>query len=189
MVLARTLFFFELTTFSRELAHALFGGSFTASLLLLFILELLPRFSFEFTLRSTNSIIGFALSAALIESPFVAARLDLVSLLARTLLVLDHSDKLEMVLALTDLFFVELITASLDRLASPKFSFEQQALAQEEFATEELAKEERLSWNEDRWLATLLRFALLFLMFSRELETDFGGSMLSRLLPNPGSDN
>ena len=98
MVLARTLFFFELTTFSRELAYAapLFGGSFTASL---FILELLPGFS---DLRSTNSIIGFALSAALIGSPFVA-RLDLVSLLARTLLVLDHSDKLEMVLALTDL--------------------------------------------------------------------------------------
>ena len=98
MVLARTLFFFELTTFSRELAYAapLFGGNFTASL---FILELLPGFS---DLRSTNSIIGFALSAALIGSPFVA-RLDLVSLLARTLLVLDHSDKLEMVLALTDL--------------------------------------------------------------------------------------
>ena len=105
MVLARTLFFFELTTCSRELAHAapLFGGSFTASLLL-FILELLPWFSFEFALRSTSSIIGFALSAALIESPFVVARLDLVSLLARTLLVLDHSDKLEMVLALTDLW-------------------------------------------------------------------------------------
>jgi len=173
MVLARTLFFFELTTFSRELAYAapLFGGSFTASL---FILELLPGFS---DLRSTNSIIGFALSAALIGSPFVA-RLDLVSLLARTLLVLDHSDKLEMVLALTDLFFVELTTASLDRLASPKFSFE-----------EVLAKEERLSWNEDRWLATLLRFALLFLIFSRELETDFGGNMLSRALPDPGSDN
>ena len=104
MVLARTLFFFELTTCSRELAHTapLFGGNFTASLLL-FILELLPWFSFEFALRSTNSIIGFALSAALIESPFVVARLDLVSLLARTLLVLDHSDKLEMVLALTDL--------------------------------------------------------------------------------------
>ena len=101
MVLARTLFFFELTTFSRELAYAapLFGGSFTASLLVV-ILELLPWFS---DLRSTNSIIGFALSAALIESPFVVARLDLVSLLARTLLVLDHSDKLEMVLALTDL--------------------------------------------------------------------------------------
>jgi hypothetical protein len=179
MVLARTLFFFELTTCSRELAHAapLFGGSFTASLLL-FILELLPWFSFEFALRSTSSIIGFALSAALIESPFVVARLDLVSLLARTLLVLDHSDKLEMVLALTDLFFVELTTASLDRLASATFSFEAV-----------LAKEERLSWNEDRWLATLLRFALLFLMFSRELETDFGGNMLSRLLPGPGSDN
>ena len=78
----------------------------------------------------------------------------------------------------TNLFFVELTTASLDRLASPTFSFEAV-----------LAKEERLSWNEDRWLATLLRFALLFLMFSRELETDFGGNMLSRLLPGPGSDN
>ena len=77
-----------------------------------------------------------------------------------------------------NLFFVELITASLDRLASPKFSFE-----------EVLAKEERLSWNEDRWLATLLRFALLFLIFSRELDTDFGGNMLSRALPDPGSDN
>ena len=69
----------------------------------MFILELLlPRFSFELDLRSTNSIIGLALRAALIDSPLVA-RLDLVSLLARTMLLLDHSDKLEMVLALTDL--------------------------------------------------------------------------------------
>ena len=106
MVLARTLFFFELTTFSRELAHAapLFGatlgGNFTASLLV--NLELLPWFSFELDLRSINSIIGLALRAELIASPFVTW-LDLVSLLARTMLLLDHSDKLEMVLALTDL--------------------------------------------------------------------------------------
>ena len=87
------------------------------------------------------------------------------------------------------LFFVELTTASLDRLASPadpKFSFE--LLAKFELLANE---EDRLSWKEDRWLATLLRFALLFLMFSRELDTDFGGSMLvSRFPPNPpGSDN
>jgi len=115
----------------------------------------------------------------LIDSPLVA-RLDLVSLLARTMLVLDHSDKLEMVLALTDLFLVELITASLERLlVEPKFSFEL-VVAKED---------DRLSWKEDRWLAdVLLRLTLLFLMFSRELETDFGGSMLSRL-PKPGSDN
>jgi len=160
MVLARTLFFLELTTFSRELANApcfdaTLGGSFS----LLFIL---------------------ARPGLLLLSPLVVARLDLVSLLALTMLVLDHSDKLEMVLALTDLFFVELVTASLDRLASPddpRFSFE-----------DPLAKEERLSWKDDRWLA-LLRFALLFLIFSRELETDFGGNMFSRLLAYPGSDN
>ena len=83
-----------------------------------------------------------------------------------------------------DLFLVELVTASLDRLPSltvePKFSFELL-----------VAKEEdRLSWKEDRWLAAevllILRLALLFLMFSRELDTDFGGSMLSRPLPKPG---
>ena len=85
-----------------------------------------------------------------------------------------------------DLFLVELVTASLDRLPSltvePKFSFELLVANDED----------RLSWKEDRWLADdvlLLRLALLFLMFSRELETDFGGSMLSRPLPNPGSDN
>ena len=105
MVLARTLFFFELTTFSRELAQAVFGatlgGSFTASLLP-FILELLPWFSFELDLRSINSIIGLALRAELMASPLVAW-LNLVSLPARTMLLLDHSDKLEIVLALTDL--------------------------------------------------------------------------------------
>lgn len=80
----------------------------------------------------------------------------------------------------TDLFLVELITASLERLlVEPKFSFEL-VVAKED---------DRLSWKEDRWLAdVLLRLTLLFLMFSRELETDFGGSMLSRL-PKPGSDN
>ena len=79
----------------------------------------------------------------------------------------------------TDLFLVELITASLERLlVEPEFSFELVA-----------KDEDRLSWKEDRWLAdVLLRLTLLFLMFSRELETDFGGSMLS-LLPKPGSDN
>ena len=41
----------------------------------------------------------------------------------------------------------------------------------------------------DDVLVTLLRFALLFLIFSRELETDFGGNMFSRLLAYPGSDN
>ena len=40
----------------------------------------------------------------------------------------------------------------------------------------------------DDVLVTLLRFALLFLIFSRELETDFGGNMFSRLLAYPGSD-
>ena len=38
-------------------------------------------------------------------------------------------------------------------------------------------------------MVTLLRFALLFLIFSRELERDFGGNMFSRLLAYPGSDN
>ena len=95
---------------------------------------------------------------------------------------------------MSDLFFVELVTASLDLLASPKFSFEQQVVLLAKFSFVQLellllAKEvERLlSWNEDRWLASLLRLALLFLMFSRELETDLGGNMLSRL--DPGSDN
>ena len=41
----------------------------------------------------------------------------------------------------------------------------------------------------DDVMVTLLRFALLFLIFSRELETDFGGNMFSRLLAYPGSDN
>ena len=41
----------------------------------------------------------------------------------------------------------------------------------------------------DDVMVTLLRFALLFLIFSRELETDFGGNMFSRLLACPGSDN
>ena len=40
----------------------------------------------------------------------------------------------------------------------------------------------------DDVMVTLLRFALLFLIFSRELETDFGGNMFSRLLAYPGSD-
>ena len=41
----------------------------------------------------------------------------------------------------------------------------------------------------DDVMVTLLRFALLFLIFSRELETDFGGNMFSRLLAYPGLDN
>jgi len=123
-VLARTLFFFELTTCSRELATLLvatLGGSFSLELLEL------PRLSLEPGLRSINSIIGFALMASLIAlllvllvSPLVT-KLDLDSL---TMLLLDHSDKLEIVLALTDLFFVELLTASLDRLFSFTFSLE-----------------------------------------------------------------
>jgi len=123
-VLARTLFFFELTTCSRELATLLvatLGGSFSLE-----FLEL-PRLSLEPGLRSINSIMGFALMASLIAlllvllvSPLVT-KLDLDSL---TMLLLDHSDKLEIVLALTDLFFVELLTASLDRLFSFTFSLE-----------------------------------------------------------------
>ena len=102
-MLARTLFFFELTTCSRELATVLvatLGGSFSLE-----FLEL-PRLSLEPGLRSINSIIGFALMASLIAlllvlllSPLVT-KLDLDSL---TMLLLDHSDKLEIVLALTDL--------------------------------------------------------------------------------------
>lgn len=123
-MLARTLFFFELTTCSRELATLLvatLGGSFSLE-----FLEL-PRLSLEPGLRSINSIMGFALMASLIAlllvllvSPLVT-KLDLDSL---TMLLLDHSDKLEIVLALTDLFFVELLTASLDRLFSFTFSLE-----------------------------------------------------------------
>lgn len=123
-MLARTLFFFELTTCSRELATLLvatLGGSFSLE-----FLEL-PRLSLEPGLRSINSIIGFALMASLIAlllvllvSPLVT-KLDLDSL---TMLLLDHSDKLEIVLARTDLFFVELLTASLDRLFSFTFSLE-----------------------------------------------------------------
>ena len=103
MVLARTLFFFELTTCSRELATLLvatLGGSFSLE-----FLEL-PRLSLEPGLRSINSIMGFALMASLIAlllvllvSPLVT-KLDLDSL---TMLLLDHSDKLEIVLARTDL--------------------------------------------------------------------------------------
>ena len=102
MVLARTLFFFELTTCSRELATLLvatLGGSFSLE-----FLEL-PRLSLEPGLRSINSIMGFALMASLIAlllellvSPLVTNDLD-----SLTMLLLDHSDKLEIVLALTDL--------------------------------------------------------------------------------------
>ena len=95
---------------------------------------------------------------------------------------------------MSNLFFVELVTASLDLLASPKFSFEQQVVLLAKFSFVQLelllAKEvvdRLLSWKEDRWLESLLRLALLFLIFSRELETDLGGNMLSRL--DPGSEN
>ena len=121
MVLARTLFFFELTTCSRELATLLvatLGGSFSLE-----FLEL-PRLSLEPGLRSINSIMGFALMASLIAlllvllvSPLVT-KLDLDSL---TMLLLDHSDKLEIVLALTDLgrkFMVNQIQRSVDLTSS-----------------------------------------------------------------------
>ena len=121
IVLARTLFFFELTTCSRELATLLvatLGGSFSLE-----FLEL-PRLSLEPGLRSINSIMGFALMASLIAlllvllvSPLVT-KLDLDSL---TMLLLDHSDKLEIVLALTDLgrkFMVIQIQRSVDLTSS-----------------------------------------------------------------------
>ena len=119
-MLARTLFFFELTTCSRELATLLvatLGGSFSLE-----FLEL-PRLSLEPGLRSINSIMGFALMASLIAlllllvSPLVT-KLDLDSL---TMLLLDHSDKLEIVLARTDLgrkFMVIQIQRSVDLTSS-----------------------------------------------------------------------
>ena len=119
-MLARTLFFFELTTFSRELATLLvatLGGSFSLE-----FLEL-PRLSLEPGLRSINSIMGFALMASLIAlllellvSPLVTNDLD-----SLTMLLLDHSDKLEIVLARTDLgrkFVVIQIQRSVDLTSS-----------------------------------------------------------------------
>ena len=59
---------------------------------------------FDATLGGSFSLLFIlARPGLLLLSPLVVARLDLVSLLALTMLVLDHSDKLEMVLALTDL--------------------------------------------------------------------------------------